>query len=380
MSVLLETTEGDIIIDLEVEQAPKLCNNFLKLCKAKYYNFCPFYNIQKDFSCQSGDPLYPLGDGGSSVWGLINNDGRGIERRFFVPDTDSSSQRLRHDKIGTISMPLIPNNKDDEMVVGSQFLITLADNLDDQLHKTAAVFGQVVEGFDTLETINKSFCDDMGRPYKDIRIKHTYVLEDPLDDIEGLDFPPTSPEPSEKQLSTVRLSGTAEKPEQEEIEDDIAARKRDQEARAQALTLEIIGDLPHAEVKPEENVLFVCKLNPVTKDEDLELIFSRFGNIISCEIVRDFETGNSLQYGFIEFENQADCERAYMKMEGVLIDDNRIHVDFSQSVSKLSGAWRNKVNLQRERKHGRSFTRSSFRAQGNSCGREKTKSFNQQKI
>ena len=41
--------------------------------------------------------------------------------------------------------------------------------------------------------------------------------------------------------------------------------RREREARAQALTLEIVGDLPYAEVKPPENVLFVCKLNPVTE-------------------------------------------------------------------------------------------------------------------
>ena len=35
---------------------------------------------------------------------------------------------------------------------------------------------------------------------------------------------------------------------------------------------------------PPENVLFVCKLNPVTKDEDLEIIFGRFGKIVSCEV------------------------------------------------------------------------------------------------
>lgn len=63
------------------------------------------------------------------------------------------------------------------------------------------------------------------------------------------------------------------------------------------------------------------------------MIFSRFGTILSCEIIRDKRTGDSLQYGFIEFENQKDCEQAYFKMQGVLIDDHRIHVDFSQSVS-----------------------------------------------
>jgi peptidyl-prolyl cis-trans isomerase-like 4 len=116
-------------------------------------------------------------------------------------------------------------------------------------------------------------------------------------------------------------------------------RKRESEAKAQALTLEMVGDLPSADIKPPENILFVCKLNPVTTDEDLELIFSRFGPIRSCEIVRDKKTGDSLQFAFIEFENKEDCEEAYFKMNNVMIDDRRIFVDFSQSVSKLHGEW-----------------------------------------
>ena len=49
------------------------------------------------------------------------------------------------------------------------------------------------------------------------------------------------------------------------IEEEREKQRREREARAQALTLEIVGDLPYAEVKPPENVLFVCKLNPVTE-------------------------------------------------------------------------------------------------------------------
>lgn len=48
-------------------------------------------------------------------------------------------------------------------------------------------------------------------------------------------------------------------------EEALEKLRREREARAQALTLEIVGDLPYAEVKPPENVLFVCKLNPVTE-------------------------------------------------------------------------------------------------------------------
>jgi peptidyl-prolyl cis-trans isomerase-like 4 len=70
----------------------------------------------------------------------------------------------------------------------------------------------------------------------------------------------------------------------------------------------MIGDLPFANVRPPENILFVCKLNPVTQDEDLELIFSRFGKILSCEVIRDKKTGDSLQYAFIEFDEREAAE------------------------------------------------------------------------
>ena len=38
MSVLLETSLGDIVVDLRVEKCPIASKNFLKLCKMKFYN------------------------------------------------------------------------------------------------------------------------------------------------------------------------------------------------------------------------------------------------------------------------------------------------------------------------------------------------------
>lgn len=172
----------------------------------------------------------------------------------------------------------------------------------------------------------------------------------------GIEAPPASDagpiEGTSVVEDNVQLDGYATQVELDEAAQEELSEKlrREREARAQALTLEIVGDLPYAEVKPPENVLFVCKLNPVTEgwpplsvnlipcstdlvvDEDLDLIFSRFGNILSCEVIRDKRTGDSLQYAFVEFEDQKACEQAYFKMQGVLIDDHRIHVDFSQSV------------------------------------------------
>lgn len=60
---------------------------------------------------------------------------------------------------------------------------------------------------------------------------------------------------------------------------EIEELKEEREAKARATILEIVGDLPDAEIAPPENVLFVCKLNPVTTDDDLAIIFNRFGKI-----------------------------------------------------------------------------------------------------
>lgn len=42
----------------------------------------------------------------------------------------------------------------------------------------------------------------------------------------------------------------------------------------------------------------------------------------------------------LSVSQQEDCEKAYFKMDNVLIDDRRIHVDFSQSVAKIR--WKGK--------------------------------------
>jgi len=58
---------------------------------------------------------------------------------------------------------------------GSQFFLTLADNID-YLDGRHAVFGYVVEGLDTLDKLNEVFVDQESRPFKDVRIKHVIIL------------------------------------------------------------------------------------------------------------------------------------------------------------------------------------------------------------
>ncbi len=324
MSVLMETSLGVIVVDLFIKECPKTCLNFLKLCKLKYYNNCLFFDVQKDFLAQSGDPDN-TGKGGNSIWGIT----KGEKYRYF---DDEIHPTLRHNKLGTLSTGNLGPNMNT-----STFFLQLTDRALPYLNDKHTVFGRVEEGFEVLQKINKVFVDKENRPFQNIRIKHTLVLEDPFDDPEGLIVPSRSPEPI-RDLEYSRLEDDFKINElfkDKQTEEQVKEKLQEHEARSRALVLEMLEDLPDADVKPPENVLFVCKLNPVTQDDDLELIFSRFGPIKSCQIIRDGKSGESLQYAFIEYEKVEDCERAFFKMNGVIIDERRIKVDFSQSVSKL---------------------------------------------
>ena len=65
---------------------------------------------------------------------------------------------------------------------------------------------------------------------------------------------------------------------------------------------------------------------------------SRFGKVVTCDIIRDNKTGDSLNFAFVTFATKEEAEAAYFKMDNVLIDDRRVHVDFSQSMQSL---WKN---------------------------------------
>ncbi|KAG2765477.1 Peptidyl-prolyl cis-trans isomerase [Phytophthora cactorum] len=329
MSVLVETTLGALVLDLFVEDCPLACTNFLKLCKTKYYHGCLFFNVQENFMVQAGDPT-ATGTGGDSIYGKLY----GAQARFFEDELPKSKGRSHEDRRGLLGMASGSVNQN-----ASQFYITTRAEDMAYLDGQHTIFGEVAEGMDVLDKINALFVDKDYRPYQDVRIKHTYVLDDPFPDPKGLDelIPPSSPtreRPEEEQVEP-RLAADEKLDENEgRTEQEIEKAVREKEAKSRAVVLEMIGDLPDADVKPPEEVLFVCKLNPVTESADLDMAFCRFGPCKS-EVIRDQKTGDSLCFAFVEFTDRRHCEEAYFKMNNVLLDDRRIKVDFSQSVSKL---------------------------------------------
>jgi len=322
MSVMLETSAGELVVDLFTDECPLATTNFLKLCKVKYYNGCLLFNVQQNYICQTGDPT-GTGVGGQSVYGLLQG-----EHAACFPD-----EIVKHRKMNKVGLVCMAHDTRKENANRSQFFITLRGEDLDNLEGRHTVFGEVAEGLDVLAKINELYCDGDGRPYQDVRIKHTYVLDDPFPDPPGLVEPPASPTLRDGGIPHVE---TVKKriPYEEGVDTEVDGRTeaeleesiRKKEAQSRAIVLEMTGDLPDADIKPPDEVLFVCKLNPVTTDADLELIFSRFGKINQCEIIRDNKTGDSLNYAFIEFETEKACIEAYEKMNNVLIDDRRIKV------------------------------------------------------
>ena len=141
--------------------------------------------------------------------------------------------------------------------------------------------------YSKIKLINEqSFCNEKFRPYVDIRILHTYIIDDPFDDPKGLIVPDHSPErlvPEEEVVSQGLTKEDLVDKDKGKSDAELDKERKRLEAQSRAVVLEMIGDLPDADVKPPENVLFVCQLNPITEDEDLKMIFFRFG-VKSCEV------------------------------------------------------------------------------------------------
>jgi peptidyl-prolyl cis-trans isomerase-like 4 len=78
----------------------------------KYYNFCLFHSIQKNYIAQAGDPT-GTGRGGESVFNFAYGD----QARYFEME---KFPIIKHKKKGTVSM--INNNND---MHGSQVNLVL---------------------------------------------------------------------------------------------------------------------------------------------------------------------------------------------------------------------------------------------------------------
>ncbi|HZC18792.1 MAG TPA: peptidylprolyl isomerase [Rubrobacteraceae bacterium] len=126
----LRAEKGSIRVKLFADKAPETVNNFVFLAREGYFDGSTFHRVIKGFMAQGGDPT-GTGTGGP---------GYRIRDEFH--------EDLKHDKPGVLSMANAGPNTG-----GSQFFIThTATPWLDGLH---AVFGEVVEGMETVNSIRE---------------------------------------------------------------------------------------------------------------------------------------------------------------------------------------------------------------------------------
>jgi cyclophilin family peptidyl-prolyl cis-trans isomerase len=163
--VLMETSKGDITIELYENEAPRTVKNFLSYASEGFYNNLIFHRVIKDFMIQGGgmdsemrqkDPKPPIKN--EARRGLGNNRGTIAMARTNVVDSATA-----------------------------QFFINVKDNdFLNHTDKTArgfgyAVFGEVIKGMDVVDSIARVktgiFNGFRDVPKEPILIKNVSIIE-----------------------------------------------------------------------------------------------------------------------------------------------------------------------------------------------------------
>jgi RNA recognition motif-containing protein len=75
--------------------------------------------------------------------------------------------------------------------------------------------------------------------------------------------------------------------------------------------------------------IFVAKLSSGTKSQDLEQLFSKYGEVTSAKVVVDRMTGLSKRYGFVEMPDEQAAYEAIDKLNDTELDGSQIVVKMS---------------------------------------------------
>jgi RNA recognition motif-containing protein len=81
------------------------------------------------------------------------------------------------------------------------------------------------------------------------------------------------------------------------------------------------------------NKLFVGNLSYRLSDDDLLELFAQFGDVTSCKIATDRDTGRARGFAFVEMQSQAQAEAAIKGLDGRDVDGRAISVNVSQPKS-----------------------------------------------
>ncbi len=200
--VLLETTEGNIRIML-YDDTPLHRDNFLKLVGEQFYDSLLFHRVIKNFMIQTGDPKSKNAEPGETLGGgdlgytlpaEINTaahyhsrgavamaregDAKNPERRssacqFYIVYGKTYSTK----ELEAIQEKLLEATNGKTSISSEMFWTYRKTGGSPHLDGQYTVFGEVIEGLDVVEKIQKVFTDDYNRPVDDVRILHARIIK-----------------------------------------------------------------------------------------------------------------------------------------------------------------------------------------------------------
>ena len=132
--VILETTEGTILLELDGRRAPVTVKHFLALVESGHYDGTIFHRVIPNFMAQAG----------GFDRDFVNREPEGM----LFNESGNGLKNLR----GTIAMARTA----EPHTANTQFYINIADNrsLDPQANRWGyAVFGYVIEGMEVVDKI-----------------------------------------------------------------------------------------------------------------------------------------------------------------------------------------------------------------------------------
>ncbi len=187
---VVTTNMGEFTIRFFPEVAPKAVYNFKKLSQQGYYDGIIFHRVMNGFMIQGGDET-GTGQGGQSVWGekfedefspeLLNITGA-VSMANAGADTNSSQFFINNNPIpayweilaGTVDTVLV-----DAGVKALYEEYGGNAHLDGGLSTVGTghtVFGQVIDGMDTVDAISAVSVNSSSKPLEDVVIEKVEII------------------------------------------------------------------------------------------------------------------------------------------------------------------------------------------------------------
>ena len=164
--MVVETTMGTVEFKL-YNETPLHRDNFIKLAEEHYFDSLLFHRVIDDFVIQGGDPNSKYAKPGEML-----GDG---EPDFRVPAEIRVDQGITCVKGSILAAREGDDVNPQRESCASQycFMMRPCPHLDGAY----TVFGEVTEGMDVLEAIQKVATDENDRPLEDIRMLKVYRKE-----------------------------------------------------------------------------------------------------------------------------------------------------------------------------------------------------------